>query len=887
MAQRGAGEQVAGRYVIEREIGRGGMGAVYSARDVRLGRRVALKTIGDTFDLHVIERLEIEARAVASIDHPGIVTLYDVVEDRGETVLVMELVGGETLRTILKTRTLAPDEVARIVYEVSDALDAAHQKKLVHRDVKPDNVMIRSDGRIALLDFGIAKQTSDAIDAAEVTTTGAGVILGTPAYLAPEQAHALPLGPAADQFALAVTAYELLTGKLPWPTTTPMLLVAAIVSSPPRPLEGFQPAVSEALERALEKSPAARYPTVVDFANAFGGALGVARPSRPRSLLPESSGPAPAAMPSEPRAPSTLEIDKTLRATERRLASHPPRGKRRALAFIAFLALGGTAIAIFAARSRRPLPVAGDASDVALPIADIGADDTASAAARGAVKGAMSALSIGRGDAAVIDWLDAAMKADPECASAALQRAYASFRISGALDASGRRAYRVALEHRGKLSARNADFLDALAPSFADPPDWTESGKRFVALLARRPRDAEAWEALGILRFKQSRLEDAEDAFAREHDVDPNAYTSYFLRGFLRANRGDLAGAKKSFAECIERIPATIECRRAVVAMERSAGECAAADAVAREAATLAPEDPQVWAMRAETAASLGAGRGALVDLLEQKRSRMPADAAKRAKAKDDYALAMRDGDFDAALAALDEADRVDQSDRIDDAASRAVERARLLREMGEPVRAADVAVVFLERMIARTLPEQAWQDPTGALLAIAHAGGRITDADWATRRDAWVAGWRTRLGPEGWRQDGLAVWIGALASLDDPSPARASDALRALPDFGDGNLARYDPSIQENEARVGALFVAAGRIDDAIPRLESATRWCRLAPLVRGFLSLGEARAAKGDVTGACDAFATVERQWAGAKPRSVTLEAARAESKRHACAK
>src|SRR6202042_2455938 len=134
-------------------------------------------------------------------------------------------------------------------------------------------------------------------------------------------------------------------------------------------------------------------------------------------------------------------------------------------------------------------------------------------------------------------------------------------------------------------------------------------------MLRERPSDAEAWEALGILRFKLSQLDAAEDAFVHEQASDPHAYTSYFLPGLLRANHCDLEGARLLFEECFDRIPATIECRGAMVTMNRVVGDCTSADRVAREAATLAPADPIVYAMRAETAASLGAPRDAIAVL--------------------------------------------------------------------------------------------------------------------------------------------------------------------------------------------------------------------------------------------------------------------------------
>jgi len=881
-----AGEEIAGRYVIEAEIGRGGMGAVYAARDTRLGRRVALKAVASDSKAQTRQRLEAEARAVASIEHPGIVTLFDVVEHASETLLVMELVVGVTVREMLKERVLSPEEVANIVYEVSDALAAAHAKNLVHRDVKPDNVMVRADGRIALLDFGIAKVTSEGVDPLAATTTGAGVIVGTPAYLSPEQARGEPIGPKTDQFALAVTAYELLTQSLPWPTNTPMMIVAAIVSSDPKPLTGYDEAVGGVITRALAKNPADRFPHIRDFASALGAALGVAQPSRPRSLLPTSHGvPAPSSS-ARRLAPSTLEIGKTLRATESHAPS-PARPSRRSTLVVAAVALAAAATAVWLGTHRPKAPLPATPSDPAttLALADVPASETTSAEARAKFREAMRQLSVGRGNAPVNALLDAAIAADPEFASAYLQRAFISYRFAGGMDAPGRSAFRAALQRKDRLGARDAEFLDALTPSFADPPDWKESGARLEAMLARRPSDAEIWEALGILRFKQSHLEAADAAFEREQAVDPNAHASYFFRGHARGDFGDLAGARKLFAECIARIPMTFECRAAIAKIDRVVGECAASDRVAREAALLAPEQPLVYEMRAESAAALGAPDDGVIELLTQKRARMPQAERAAEKASDDLRLAMRHGNFPAALDALEAIERSVNDPKMDELGKWVTERASVLREMGDAAKSGAVAMAFLDRMTAHVIPEQPGQDPTGRLLAMANASGRLSDIEYVRRRDEWVSGWRARLGEGGWQDDGIAVWLSAYASATDPSPERAKEAFAVLPQFGTYDAKRPDASIRLLDPEVGALFLAAGKLEEANLRLGDATRWCQIAPFVRAFYSDGETRARMGDKAGACEAFAAVERQWGHAKPRSVTLEAARAAMKKYGC--
>ncbi len=883
-----SGEEIAGRYVIEGEIGRGGMGAVYAARDTRLGRRVALKMVASASQspTQMRLRLETEARAVASIEHPGIVTLYDVVEHVGEMVLVMELVAGVTLREMLKERAFSPEEVANIVYEVSDALDAAHAKDLVHRDVKPDNMMLRPDGRIALLDFGVAKITSDGVDPLGLTDTGVGVIIGTPAYLAPEQARGGPIGPLADQFALGVTAYELLTRSLPWPTTTPMLTVAAIVSGDPKPLEGYDAAVGAVIARALAKNPADRFPNVRDFASALGAALGVTHPSRPRSLLPTTSNRTPVLSPSSaPKVPSTMEIGKTLLATETVRAPSPLRSSRRPFA-LAAVVVAIAAIWFGLHRHKKAVaPALPRDSTTALALADVPASVTTSTQARAKFREAMRQLSFGRGSAPST-LLDAAIEADPEFASAYLQRAFVSFRLAGSLDGASRRAYTAALEHKARLGARDVELLDAIGPSFVDPPDWQESGKRLEAMLARRPGDAQAWEALGDLKFKASDLEASEAAFEREQAVDPNAYGSYFMRGHIRSSRGDLDGARKIFSECVDRIPATIDCRAAITSIHRLLGDCVAADRVAREIALLAPDQSLSYKLRAECAAALDAPDDAVTELLGQKRSHLPEARRAAEKSNDDYLLAMRHGDFTAAVAALDARERAADDPKLEDLGEWTMQRVHVLWEMGERTKSGDVALAFLNRMTAHVVPEQPGQDPTGSLLAFAYASKRMTDVEYVKRRDAWIAGWRARLGERNWRNDGIYVWLDAYASTTDPSAEQAREAFDALPTFGVYDARHVDASVRFLDPEVGALFLAVGKLDEANLLLGEAMRWCKLVPYVHAFYLYGETRARMGDTAGACAAFASVEQRWGHAKPRSTTLEAARAAMKKYQCA-
>ena len=250
-----------GPYHIEGLLGSGGMGQVFRARDTRLGRTVAIKVSLKQFS----GRFEREARAIAAMNHPHICTLYDV----GPNYLVMELVEGETLADALKRGPLPLDQSLRYAAQIADALAAAHAQGIVHRDLKPGNVMIAQAG-VKVLDFGLAKHAIDAGEHAETVAptaadarTEAGQLVGTVAYMSPEQAEAKHLDVRSDVFAFGVVLYEMLSGRRPFQGESTLATLASILQATPEPLrthrEGIPEGVEQIVRRCLEKKPEARY----------------------------------------------------------------------------------------------------------------------------------------------------------------------------------------------------------------------------------------------------------------------------------------------------------------------------------------------------------------------------------------------------------------------------------------------------------------------------------------------------------------------------------------------------------------------------------------------------------------------------------------------------
>jgi serine/threonine-protein kinase PknK len=261
------------RYVVERSIGTGGMAEVFAARDVRHDRMVAIKIVRqDRSTPELDDRFEREVRVAARLQHPHIVPLYDSGVAGGHRYYVMPLVDGPSLRRRLQDGvSCAVDEVFRIVDDVAGALDYAHASGIVHRDIKPENILL-SGGHAVVVDFGVARQVVESIEAS--TFTGAGVAVGTPAYMSPEQAAGeRAVDGRCDQYALACCAYELLTGHPPFTGQSARAIIAQHFTATAPPLDlaagPLARALDEVLARALAKEPAARFATTTDFAGAL------------------------------------------------------------------------------------------------------------------------------------------------------------------------------------------------------------------------------------------------------------------------------------------------------------------------------------------------------------------------------------------------------------------------------------------------------------------------------------------------------------------------------------------------------------------------------------------------------------------------------------------
>src|SRR5215471_20035306 len=251
------------RYQLQDPIGRGGMATIYRARDLRMDRVVAVKVLREVYstDPKFVRRFQVEAKAASALQHPNIVQVYDYGQTDGNYYIVMELVEGTDLRRYLRSRgVLDVDRAIIIAHDIALGLGAAHRRQIVHRDVKPQNILVGRDGSIKLTDFGIASVYKD-INDERLTTTG--MTLGTVQYYAPEQAQGEIVNPAADVYALGIVMYEMLTARTPFDGDTPVAVAMQHIQDPPVPPSQYNPGIPPALEeiilRCLEKVPEMRF----------------------------------------------------------------------------------------------------------------------------------------------------------------------------------------------------------------------------------------------------------------------------------------------------------------------------------------------------------------------------------------------------------------------------------------------------------------------------------------------------------------------------------------------------------------------------------------------------------------------------------------------------
>ena len=304
-----------GRYQVLKELGRGAMGIVYLAEDTELARKVAIKMISLTGSEHERNaheaRFRQEARAAGGVSHPSIITIYDVGREGDVAFIAMELVEGRELRELIAGGELTPSQAVELAALIADGLAYAHERGVIHRDIKPGNIMVLKDGRVKVMDFGIARLQQTTVK------TQTGVLLGSPQYMSPEQVAGAEVDARADVFSLGVVLYEMVTGVKPFDAADLSQVLFWVVNMPAKPPSERRPGLPAVVDyivaRALKKKPEERYATAADFAADL------------RKCLPEVRA-AEATMQARASAGDTTPHDaSTLPAAEDRMELRPSR----------------------------------------------------------------------------------------------------------------------------------------------------------------------------------------------------------------------------------------------------------------------------------------------------------------------------------------------------------------------------------------------------------------------------------------------------------------------------------------------------------------------------------------------------------------------------------
>ncbi len=567
-----------GPYEILHPLGAGGMGEVFLARDPRLGREVALKVLPAAFagDPARRRRFEDEARAVAALNHPNIVTLHSIESADGVDFLTMEYVDGETLERAIGPSGLAPARFLELARTLAAAVAAAHRRGVVHRDLKPANVMIDREGRLKVLDFGIASQAlPDEPEDDAPTRTATGMIAGTVAYMAPERLAGRPSGAEADVFSLGVLFHELLTGRRPFGGTSPAEVASSILRDPPPPLDA-PAALARLIERCLEKDPRARYasaePLALELAQVELDAVppvAVAAARIPRSI-------AVAAFESLAADPATdwlgVGLAETLTVELRRVAGLQVVGRDRAVAKAAEcggdpVRLGRALGTAFIVAGR--FQVLGSAVRVTAELHDVEVERVASAfKLDGALAGifALQDRLVGEIVAAL----------DAELSGAGLTRATPAARAAiaplDAFELFARAKEKVNAMSPASLAEARGLFERAIAAS----PDWALPhgglgqlcAMRFIATTDRADLEAaeqhlrraleldpEYVEPLTWLSYAYGRLgrvDAAEETGCRAIARDPGEPLAHYFLGAMRLGRGQDPGDRRWLRRSIE-----------------------------------------------------------------------------------------------------------------------------------------------------------------------------------------------------------------------------------------------------------------------------------------------------------------------------------------------
>jgi serine/threonine-protein kinase len=813
-----------GKYVVGELLGRGTMGVVYAARDPSLDRRVAIKVMATEAIGNAERRARFlrEARTAAATSGPNIAGVFEVGQHEDTVFLAMELVDGPTLRAHA-AHGLAIAEVIRIARGIARGLARAHAAGVIHRDLKPDNVMLDAAGEPKVLDFGLAKRIEIARDGAHDASTELqtveGRLLGTPAYMSPEQAKGRELDARSDVFSFGVVLYELLAGKRPFAGATTIELLIAIDRDEPPPLPSTVPPPLAALVDACLAKNAADRPTSAE-----------------------------------------LELRlATMRSTARRLP--------RAIVPVAIaLALGVVAIVAVVAWPR------GDAAYVEpTPVTSVPA--------------ALAAYEQGLAadDGSVL--FQRALELDPDFAAAHLRLAWDGM-MQEYSDASTRDHLRAAIAHEERLSPKLRAVAHALEPlAFVSPPDFRGAATRFEEIAARYPDDWRL-QAYTVNSHALAGDPDPDEAWRRIFERFPDVPKLVAAAGQSKAYSGDLAGARAALDRCVERWPGSTACLDQRAALAVHSGECELLESLGRRLMLAAPGSQAGYRylyFAVGGRASSSSVRAALAKYLHRPGwDAPPFDIAGResdtAALEGDLATAI-DRQRASIAAANPITSRVTQG-------YTARRLALLLVETGRAREAGEVIAAFLERSVTWQAPFFFEHDQLAQMWALAARTGARTPEETDAAIKSWIASYDAASGPNYPLPPHRWLHQHAFPALVDGSPAGATRALAALgaiapPAYEDDQY--FQLPIGAVYLRAGRAKEALPWLEQAT-RACRAVQFP--VEYIWSWDLLGQAREVTGDASGACAAYRSVVTRWAKAAD-SLTVAHARERIAALACAR
>ncbi|AKT39516.1 serine/threonine-protein kinase [Chondromyces crocatus] len=883
------------RYSIEESLGEGGMGEVYRALDTRLHRRVALKVLRRAPDAdpttwdEAAARMMREAQAAAALNHPNAVSLYDVGEHEGTPFLAMELVDGPPLRRYVGTQVPQSTRI-RWLLDVACALAAAHRVGVVHRDVKPENVMLRSDGVIKVLDFGIARRVrtsleapmGDGSDATAATITSPGKLIGTPAYMAPEQIRAEEADGRADQFSWGVMAYELLSGRLPFGHGRDVLaVIAAVLGDQPAPLEGVPESIAAVVARAMSKRREDRFASMDDVVELLEPFItGEMNAPSSRRLSAVMIRPEPPLL--------ELNLRRDL-ATINAPTTTPTQSRRRPrwqLAGFAGVALGvATALGLGWAVSTNLEPpemapsTSSSSSDVVTPITSLPAPQTTSPQALTAYREGLQAFRDAQWYVAQQAFLRA-VELDPFFAAAHLRLAQTHQNLR--TQDPGRAHFQRAISLRAALGPRDQALMEVYEPLLLrDPADVDEGVRRLQQASRRYPDDME-FLSLQALHVRRNDPAASLALASRCVERDPAYADCWQAKGKALEALGRAGEAYDAIEECVRVSPAATDCLRDRARMHARAGRCSDYEQDLRTSLAQHAGIESRYLSLAEATYAIGRPPAAVHAVLEQLRAHATGQATEVQHTLYEANLMVLGGDLRGARSLVRE---LHQKHHQGAQEATLLSGTRLLEialslQLGDAHQAARDAAEHRGVLEARLgSSSQVTRDPTMTLLHAELEGELLTRSQYVARREAWLRAWELKLPPQ---QRGQA-WLRGYA-FPASTQAEAEEALAALPRFQPLPLYR-EPDQEEALGRVNQL---AGRSAEARASLVEFTRACVALrfPVTHTVAHhhLGLSLEAQGDTTGACAAYRVVLSRWPVASG-AVTSKATAARVKALGC--